>query len=447
MLEPVITERGSITGMLDTNDIPLEMTLFGVQLKYYVAPGNTEISMGFRELDENGSFHYENLNTGSYKIGLFFYGEFNGEIWYDAVSNEGEAQLITITPQNPTLTGIDFTFTHPSLANPYVVVDEVMLDTGFDNQIDFGETVSFSLRLRNIGEQPVYNNEIRINNYFTQISMDQVNETIVSLAPNGEIIVGPYEFSVAPDIPDSFQFSLFYSFYSDLNVNNAEIPFIAYAPDVEIQEYVLNNNEGMVIENSTNTVSIQFTNNGHADLQYPILSISSTDPEVILTGNYETGYYVIPADWGILDFSFDFNVDNSGYHDGQLDFTVQVYNLAGNYEEFIDLVIPYSPATSNQDNVVESRNITLGNYPNPFNPETTISFNLENPDNAIIEIYNSRGQIIKQFEQHDFRQDTKGYSVIWNGRDERQNSVASGIYFYKLSQGTYTHTRKMVLLK
>jgi len=71
------------------------------------------------------------------------------------------------------------------------------------------------------------------------------------------------------------------------------------------------------------------------------------------------------------------------------------------------------------------------NYPNPFNPTTTISFefpiNIENP---VIEIYNLKGQKIKTF--HVILSGVEGQtSVVWNGTDENNQPVSSGIYFYK----------------
>ena len=94
---------------------------------------------------------------------------------------------------------------------------------------------------------------------------------------------------------------------------------------------------------------------------------------------------------------------------------------------------------------VESPNeFCLGNnYPNPFNPATSISFNLPNPVSWSLKIYNVAGQLVRTFEGYSSGQ----MSVIWNGKDNSGNEVASGIYFYKLNAGNLTATKKMVLTK
>jgi hypothetical protein len=83
------------------------------------------------------------------------------------------------------------------------------------------------------------------------------------------------------------------------------------------------------------------------------------------------------------------------------------------------------------------------NYPNPFNPATSISFNLPNPASWTLKIYNVAGQLVKTLEGYSSGQ----MSVIWNGKDNSGNEIASGIYFYKLSAGDFTATKKMVLTK
>ena len=93
----------------------------------------------------------------------------------------------------------------------------------------------------------------------------------------------------------------------------------------------------------------------------------------------------------------------------------------------------------------------LGNYPNPFNPETTIKFTTENTEkNTELIIYNLKGQKVKTLECDESlvtKADGVGYSITWNGRDENNQPVSSGIYFYELKLGTFEETRKMILLK
>lgn len=86
-----------------------------------------------------------------------------------------------------------------------------------------------------------------------------------------------------------------------------------------------------------------------------------------------------------------------------------------------------------------------GNYPNPFNPETTISYSLKEASPVIIDIYNNRGQLIKNLVNNS---DGSGlHNVVWQGRDNNGNLVSSGVYYYKMTAGKYSSTRKMLMLK
>lgn len=90
--------------------------------------------------------------------------------------------------------------------------------------------------------------------------------------------------------------------------------------------------------------------------------------------------------------------------------------------------------------------VTLGNnYPNPFNPRTTISFSLPKESNCIMEVFNIKGQKVKTLLND---KQTKGnHKVVWNGTDDNGKSVSSGMYFYKLTTPERVITNKMIMLK
>jgi len=85
------------------------------------------------------------------------------------------------------------------------------------------------------------------------------------------------------------------------------------------------------------------------------------------------------------------------------------------------------------------------NYPNPFNPTTTIAFELPQPSAVKLAIYNVLGQMVRVLK--DGVLETGTYLVEWDGTDSRGNSVASGIYFYRMQTPDFTSVRKMVLLR
>ncbi len=101
---------------------------------------------------------------------------------------------------------------------------------------------------------------------------------------------------------------------------------------------------------------------------------------------------------------------------------------------------PYS------DNNVTTPKLRLyGNYPNPFNPETNITFDIQCDSKVKLEIYNIKGQKVKTLI--DSRLSAGNHSAIWNGTNSSNKSVASGVYFYKLKSDGKELTKKMILLK
>lgn len=85
------------------------------------------------------------------------------------------------------------------------------------------------------------------------------------------------------------------------------------------------------------------------------------------------------------------------------------------------------------------------NFPNPFNPNTTIAFGLKTGGFVSLSIYNAAGQLVAQLI-NDSRPAGQ-YATVWNGKVQNGSSAASGIYFYRLVTGDFTQTRKMVLLR
>jgi hypothetical protein len=89
-------------------------------------------------------------------------------------------------------------------------------------------------------------------------------------------------------------------------------------------------------------------------------------------------------------------------------------------------------------------------YPNPFNPDVWIPYELEKETAIKIEIYNAAGQLVRTLDlgaQPRGRYISKSKAAYWNGRTEFGERAASGVYFYVLKAGNFTATRKMVILK
>ena len=92
----------------------------------------------------------------------------------------------------------------------------------------------------------------------------------------------------------------------------------------------------------------------------------------------------------------------------------------------------------------------LANYPNPFNPETWIPYQLEEPTKVILHVYAVNGELVRTLElghQPAGMYLTRSRAAYWDGRNSLGETVASGIYFYTLTAGNFTATRKMLIRK
>ncbi len=99
------------------------------------------------------------------------------------------------------------------------------------------------------------------------------------------------------------------------------------------------------------------------------------------------------------------------------------------------------------DDVEDVRYATeiIGNYPNPFNPETNISFSLSESSNAELTVYNVKGQkVIKLVDKY---LNEGKHTITWNGKDSSGIDVSTGVYFYRLRSNGRTASGKMLLMK
>lgn len=85
------------------------------------------------------------------------------------------------------------------------------------------------------------------------------------------------------------------------------------------------------------------------------------------------------------------------------------------------------------------------NYPNPFNPTTTIDYSIPKSGNVELVIFNMTGQKVRTLISG--RQDAAFYKIVWDGRNELGENVASGLYFYRLVSGSFSKIEKMTLIK
>jgi len=101
-------------------------------------------------------------------------------------------------------------------------------------------------------------------------------------------------------------------------------------------------------------------------------------------------------------------------------------------------------------NPIPKSSVLLQNFPNPFNPETWIPYQLAEGSDVTISIYNMKGKLVRTLKlghrQAGFYL-SKGRATYWNGRNQTGEQVASGVYFYTIDAGNFRATRRMVIIR
>jgi hypothetical protein len=118
--------------------------------------------------------------------------------------------------------------------------------------------------------------------------------------------------------------------------------------------------------------------------------------------------------------------------------------------DILDMVIAAGDRSQGSPVLEPLADSLLDNFPNPFNPETWIPYQITKPNEVYINIYNSMGQLVRTLNLgyktpgRYLTKDTAGY---WDGTNESGEPVASGIYYYAIKSGSFSAVRKMIVLE
>ena len=180
----------------------------------------------------------------------------------------------------------------------------------------------------------------------------------------------------------------------------------------------------------------------HVDDNTDIEGIGFADELLGWTGGY--GQTSLTTDggqtWKTVNFSggtenesldrFKFFGDSIGYAAGK---TIYKYTKSK------------SNSVSEHEKIKEKSLFLLNNYPNPFNPSTTITYYLPEIGKVKIRIFNSFGQEI--LDLFDGTQSSGNQKINWNGKDGNGKQVSSGVYYYRIDSGKFSESRVMTLIK
>ncbi|MCB5271291.1 MAG: T9SS type A sorting domain-containing protein [Candidatus Cloacimonetes bacterium] len=229
---------------------------------------------------------------------------------------------------------------------------------------------------------------------------------------------------------------------------------------------------------SNRIVNSIFSNNNAA---YDIAAVNNTVIENCLfskTNNIYRTYDGLPLNWGLDNiigtdplfsgtdpalassyclFSDEINGYSPAIDAGTTDpailpygYTIPQYDVFGFHRLYgngIDIGCCESQGYTGveEETIPAVAELQLSNYPNPFNPSTTISYSVPANADIRLEIYNAKGQLVNALV-NEYKEQGK-YQIVWSGKDKNGNLVSSGIYFSRVASGGKSLTRKMLLMK
>jgi len=185
---------------------------------------------------------------------------------------------------------------------PYVLVNSSSVSAGFDDIIEYGETVGLSLTLENVGSGTSDEISVTINTDDAYISVTNASASTSSIDPNGTVIVSGLSFDVAGDIPNNHNFDISCTISSGGESWESTLNFTAYAPVLEVISIV-----GDLDPGASTDMSIDFINNGGTQIIYPVVSVSGDSYITINSSSFSNAYSVEVGMEATLDMNVTVN--------------------------------------------------------------------------------------------------------------------------------------------
>jgi hypothetical protein len=408
-----------------------------VTISGLISDGNTGLPISGAELvfpnseyepvvtNANGEFSMENIFVGDYQIRITVegYNIFDQNISVSESNNYFEFEIDSI---------------------PIITISGLISDGDTGLSINGAELV-----LLNTDYEPVNTNASG------QFIMENVYSGDYQIRITAEDYISVIQDISVSESSDYFEFELYVGTFESFETGEFDVLWTSngnedwFIDDSDSYDGIYSARSGNISSNETTTLSLSLdvTEESH------ITFYKKVSCEEDSNDNWDYMFFAIDneeqARWdGFSDWSEETFVVSSGLHTFKW-----TYSKDGNVSEgedcaWIDFVTfpVFTDASDDVTNIVLPT--LIGNFPNPFNPSTTISFSLSQEDakNTKLEIFNLKGQKVKTFDTKNYPKLAEG-NVVWNGKDKSGNTVSSGVYFYKLQTGNYSQTKKMILIK
>ncbi|MCF7794664.1 MAG: carboxypeptidase regulatory-like domain-containing protein [Candidatus Cloacimonetes bacterium] len=345
------------------------------------------------------------------------------------------AENVSVT--NGNLVDLDFTLqTAPLFTVSGNVEDGVDHNPVVNAMIEFIETPLDPVFTDNLGNYTIEN--VPEGSYQVYVSSDPYSNllTQIDIAENNTI----HDFSICLSDIEDFESASFlmhdwaFAGNADWMITN-EVAF----------EGSFSARSGNIIDNQESSILLNLEVTAPGEVSF-YLKVSS---EVVF--DYFRFYIdgVLQDRWsGEVDWQEAHYPVDEGIHEFKWTYEKDENTSNGNDCAWLDMIaLPCTEEMSTPELPEPAKVSLLGNYPNPFNPETAISFTINSQEEipTRLEIYNIKGQKVNTLI--DANLSAGNYNIIWDGTDSNSKKVGSGMYFYRLISSDLDKTEKMLLLK
>ncbi|MFO7897205.1 MAG: FG-GAP-like repeat-containing protein, partial [Candidatus Cloacimonadales bacterium] len=398
----------------------------------------------------DGSFNEENIISYDSDIGRFDIGD---------VNNDGFEDILIATNQNPyLLVNNNFQFTSYQIDDlPWANVLLIDMDGDFNLDLVLNQDLpSQTMIIYNDGTGDFY--EEHLINMFSVNILKDINDynndgypdfafTMNPNPPNLYISFNNGDGTIS--IPDVYNFDVVNYLVvksADLNGNGYNDLLVAshpYPGPSQGASILYNDGNGNFLNEQIPFLQIT-PNSIHLDCDAGNTAFeirSNSQWQIEQNATWITSIEPISG-IGTTTINVDFEENPHNYSRSV------TLNISGDNVESEELVITQSASNvDSNENTISLTNINLNNYPNPFNPSTTINYTLPfDADKTVIEIYNVKGQLIKILKVDSFK--SLKSKAIWDGKDYNQKNVSSGIYLYRLIMDeSVSEIKKMIMIK
>lgn len=191
---------------------------------------------------------------------------------------------------------------------------------------------------------------------------------------------------------------------------------------------------------STNNVSLAWTSQSESNLSgYNVFRNNSNDQQTAVKVNPTTIVATNTSTEANYNFT-DANVEAGEYY-----YWLQSVEQNNETNFHGPVYVNYVNNPGTPDPQYQYKHRLLGAYPNPFNPNTSIRYEVQGPTTVSINIFNSLGQKVASYSKTHSVKGTDSFN--WNGKDFNGKTVSTGVYFSTMNAGKYQDTKKMIMMK